>query len=115
VKTLKQIGVLAFQAIGLVVVVIALLIAALWARDVWEDRKHVVVVESETPVFAGAGDESCGGTQLTTVQAGAVLRIHRIRYWKECATLNIVSPDGREGYIVLGKGAVLVRPPLTPD
>jgi len=115
VKTLKQIGLLAFRVIGLVVVVIALLIAALWARDVWKDRKHVVVVESETPIFAGAGDESCGGTQLTTVRAGAALRVQRIRYWKACATLNIVLPDGREGYIVLGKGAVLVRPPLTPE
>ena len=113
-KTLKQNGLLAFRVVGLVVVVIALLIAALWTRDVWKDRKHVVMVESETPIFAGAGDESCGGTQLTTVQAGA-LRVQRIRYWKECATVNIVLPDGREGYIVLGKGAVLVRPALTPD
>ena len=114
-NTSKQIGLLAFRVIGLVAIVIALLIAALWARDVWKDRKHVVMVESETPIFAGAGNESCGGTKLTTVQAGAFLRVQRIRYWKECATLNVGLPDGQEGYIVLGKGAVVVRPPLTPD
>ena len=82
---------------------------------VWNDREHVVTVESETPIFAGAGNESCGGTQLTTVQTGAALHVQRIRYWKECASLNIVLPDGQEGYIVLGKGAVQVRPPLAPD
>jgi hypothetical protein len=111
----KQIGQLALRLIGFVAIVSALLVAALWARDVSNDRKHVVTVESETPVFAGAGSESCGGTQLTTVQAGAALRIQRIRYWKECATLNVVFPDGREGYLVLGRGAVQVRPPLAPD
>jgi hypothetical protein len=115
VNTLKQISLLAFRVISLVAIVIALLIAALWARDVWHDRKHAVMVESETPIFAGAGNESCGGTQLTTVQTGAVLPVQRIRYWKECATLNIVLPDGRQGYIVLGKGAVVVTPPLAPD
>jgi hypothetical protein len=115
VNTAKQIGLLAFRVIGLVAIVIALLIATLWARDVWNDREHVVTVESETPIFAGAGNESCGGTQLTTVQTGAALHVQRIRYWKECSTLNIVLPDGREGYIVLGKGAVQVRPPLAPD
>jgi hypothetical protein len=112
VNTSKQIGLLAFRVIGLVTIVIALLIAALWARDVWNDRKHVVTVESEIPIFAGAGNESCGGTLLTSVQAGAALRVQRIRYWKECATLNIVLPDGREGYSALGKGAVQVPPPL---
>jgi hypothetical protein len=108
VNTAKQIGLLAFRVIGLVAIVIA-------ARDAGNDRKHVVTVESETPIFAGAGNESCGGTQLTTIQTGAALHVQRIRYWKECSTLNIVLPDGREGYIVLGKGAVQVRPPLAPD
>jgi hypothetical protein len=110
--TLKQVGEgLTLGVIGAAVVVI-LLIGALWARDVETDRKQVVIVKSETPIFAGGGDESCGGTQLTTVQAGATLRVQRIRYWKNCATVNIVLPDSREGYIVLGDGEVLVKPPL---
>jgi hypothetical protein len=111
-RTLKQVvGGLALGVIGCAVVV-ALLMVALWARDVELDRKHVVLVKSETPVFAGEGDESCGGTQLTTVQAGANLHVQRIRYWKNCATVNIVLPDSREGYIVLGDGEVLVKPHL---
>jgi len=63
-------------------------------------------------VRSGDMGDTCGGTQLTTVQAGANLRVQRIRYWKNCATVNIVLPDGREGYIVLGDGEVLVKPPL---
>ena len=92
-------------------VVIALVIVGPWARDVWKDRKHTLLVKSETPIFAGAGDESCGGTQLTSVQAGVTLRVQRIRYWKNCATLNVVLSDGREGFVVYDS-RVQVRPPL---
>ncbi len=92
--------------------IIAALIVALWMYDVREDRKHTVLVKSETPIFVGSGDESCGGTRLTAVQAGTTMRVQRIRYWKNCATLDVVLPDGRDGYIVLGDGEVRVNPPL---
>jgi hypothetical protein len=111
VKTLKPVGRLAL-GVTVSAVVIALLIVGPWARDVWKDHQHVVMVKSETPIFAGAGNESCGGTQLTTVQGGATLRVQRIRYWKNCATLNVVLSDGREGYIVSDNRTVQVRPPL---
>ena len=110
-KTLKHGGRLVLGVTGSAVV-IALLIVGPWARDVWKDRKHSLMVKSETPIFAGAGNESCGGTQLTTVQAGATLRVQRIRYWKNCATLNVVLSDGREGFVVWDSRKVQVRPPL---
>ena len=93
-------------------VVIAVVIAGPWALDVWKDRKHTLLVKSETPIFAGGGDESCGGTQLTAVQAGTTLRVQRIRYWNNCATLNVVLSDGREGYAVYDSSRMQVRPPL---
>jgi len=108
-KTLKHVGRLALGVSGSV---IALLIVGPWARDLWKDRKHILMVKSETPIFAGAGNEYCGGTQLTTAQAGATLRVKRIRYWKNCATLNVVLSDGREGYVVYDSSRVEVRPPL---
>jgi hypothetical protein len=111
-KPLKRAILFALGVVGIVLIVITLVIVALWANDVREDREHIVLVKSETPVFAGAGDEACGGTRLTVAQSGVRLPVRRIRYWKECATLNIVLPDGREGYIVLGDGEVVVSPPL---
>jgi hypothetical protein len=93
-------------------VVVAMVIAVWWLYDIRQDRRHVVLVRSETPVFAGAGDWGCGGTQLTVIQAGVSLRAQRIRYWKNCATIDVVLPNGRAGYIVLGQGEVSVNPSL---
>lgn len=110
-KTLRQVdrSVLGVTATA---VVFALVIVGPWAFDVWKDRKHTLLVKSETPIFAGPGDESCGGTQLTTLQAGTTLRVQRIRYWKNCATLNVVLSDGREGYAVYDGSRIQIRPPL---
>ena len=94
--------------IGLIAVLLMLL-------DIRDDRKHTVIAEGPTPVFAGTGDEGrCSGTQLSTVEPGTRLRVQRIRYLKECATLDIVLPDGRKSYFVLGVGHFSVNPPLNP-
>ena len=93
----------------------ALLIIALWLHDVWDDRQHAVRTKSETPVFVGSGDEACEGKPLTVIQPGRTLHVRRIRYWKNCATVDIALPDGKEGHIVLGKGEVSISPPLAPD
>ncbi len=93
--------------------VIGVLLLALWANDVHKDRKHTLTVNSLTPIFAGQGDEDCDGRQqLTAVQPGAIVRVQRIRYWKNCATLDVALSDGRQGYVVLGVGDVSVHPPL---
>lgn len=111
-KTLIGIARFVLGVIGIVFGLISLLIAILWILDVRADRKHIVVVKSETPFFAGGGDEACGGTQLTTLRSGTTLRVRRIRYWKNCATIDIALPDGRSGHVVLGQGDVTVSPPL---
>jgi len=86
---------------------------ASWAWDVHNDRQHTVIVNSTTPVFMGSGDENCNDEQqLTTVSPGTDLKVRRIRYWKNCATVDINLPDGGKGYIVLGKGKFSVSPPL---
>lgn len=114
-KQSASIGRLALTGIGAVLVatiILTLVIATLWVHDVWKDREHTVVVKSETPVYTGSGNESCGESQLTLAQPGATFRVRRIRYWKNCATLDVVLPDGRKGYIVPGDGAVSISPPL---
>jgi hypothetical protein len=89
------------------------LLCFLWLRDVHNDRKHTVNVNAATPVFAGnGGDGSCHGTQLTTVERGTQLPVRRIVYLKDCAAIDVVLPDGRKGYVVLGIGDVSVNPPL---
>jgi hypothetical protein len=49
---------------------------------------------------------------MTTVEPGTKLPVQRIAYQKDCATLDIVLPDGRKGYVVLGIGDVFVDPRL---
>jgi hypothetical protein len=91
---------------------VGLLILMLWVHDLREDRKHSIVVKWQTPVFADAGNELCGGPQLTVAQPGTTLHVQRIRYWKNCATVDVVLPDTRKGHLVLGQGEVSVNPPL---
>ena|ERR1700719_4414780 len=104
-------GVLAF-AFVVCAVVVGLVLVSWWFYDVQQDRKHIVTVKSQTPVFAGSGNGLCGGQRLTVVPAGAVLGVRRIRYWKNCETLDVVLPDNRHGYLVRGEGEVTVSPPL---
>jgi hypothetical protein len=88
-------------------------LSLLWALDVRNDRKHSVSVNMSTPVFDGSGgDNGCHGTAFTTVEPGAKLPVRRIRYLKDCAAIDVVLPDGRTGYLVLGVGDVSVNPPL---
>ena|SRR6266699_254732 len=90
------------------------LVLLLWAYNLRQDRKHIVVAKSQTPVFAEAANGTCGGTRLATIQAGTTLRVQRIRYWKNCATLDVALSDGRLGHIVFGEGEVSIIPPLKP-
>jgi len=104
-------GILSF-AIVLCALVIGLVLVGWWFYDVQQDRKHVVTVESRTTVFVGSGTGLCRGQRLTNVQTGVILPLRRIRYWKNCATVDVILRDGRHGYIVLGEGNVTVSPPL---
>jgi hypothetical protein len=86
------------------------LIAAVWGYDRWNDRRRVVFVMSETPMFAGMGEGNCSGTKLALAETGTTLTVRRIRY-KGCATLDVVLPDGRTGYVVADK-QIRIVPPL---
>jgi hypothetical protein len=77
--------------------IIGLLFVVVWARDRYEDRKHTVTANSVSPVFPGHGDEDCDlKQQLTEVQPGSTFQVRRIRYWKNCATLDLTLPGGRK-------------------
>jgi len=101
----------AFAAGGAIpLAIVSIVLLALWLLDVRDDHKHVVVVNARTPVFIGSGDENCDSSrQLTTVEKGVKLPVDRVRYQKNCATLDIRLPDG---YVVLGVGDVSINPPL---
>jgi hypothetical protein len=102
-----------FAGFAIPFAIIGVIFLVSWANDVHEDRKHTLTVNSLTPIFAGSGDEDCDRRQqLTAVQPGATLRVQRIRYWKNCATVDVVFSDGRRGYVVCGVGDVSVYPPL---
>lgn len=87
--------------------------ATFWSYDVWEDRKHTITVREQTPVFAGNGNELCdGASQLVVAEADTMFHAKRIRYWKNCATIDVALTDRRKGYVVLGVGKVSIDPPL---
>jgi hypothetical protein len=78
--TVDVISWVALRVIGAALIV-TVLIAALWVHDVWDDHKHDLQVNSETPVFAGSGGDECDeAKRLTVVQQGATLHVRRIRY-----------------------------------
>jgi hypothetical protein len=100
---------------GIIGGIIGLLFVVAWANDMREDRMHTVTANSLSPVFAGRGDEHCDHKpQLTAAQPGSTFQVQRIRYWKDCATLDLTLPGGRKGHIVLGVGDYSVHPPLRP-
>ena len=104
-----------FQVVAVTATLLSLAVLVLWANDLREDRRHTVTVVSPTPVFVGDGGENdCYTPRPTTAEEkpGTKLRVRRIRYWKDCATVNVVLPDGRSGHIVLGVGEVSLQPPL---
>jgi hypothetical protein len=94
------------------VLIVGSLALLIWVTDVWRDRRHTIVIESETPIFVGPTDLVCHGTRLSFAEAGATFRVQRIRYYKNCATLDIKLPDGQKGYVTFGEGEFRVLPPL---
>ncbi|HEX6495254.1 MAG TPA: hypothetical protein VF018_07225 [Acidobacteriaceae bacterium] len=90
----------------------AALVLGLWANDVRQDRAHTIAVEAPTPVFVGGGRACDTHQQIGIVEQGAVFPVHRIRYWKDCATLDVRSADGRVSHFVFGVGHFAVKPPL---
>ncbi len=114
----KMLGITSTQMKGLRTLAAALLLScaavcAPWAYDVWKDRSHTLITQSETPVFDNRGDDQCtSGTVMATIASGVSLKVQRIRYWKECATVDVKLNDGRTGRIILGYGHVSISPPL---
>lgn len=93
-------------------VLFSTVVLGLWANDVGQDRKHTVIVDDPTPLLSGSGKGCKSSDQIAVVQRGAVLSVRRIRYWKDCTTLDVTAQDGRIGHFVLGVGRVEVKPPL---
>jgi hypothetical protein len=95
-----------------VLVLLGVISLVLWANDGRKDRTHSVRVEAATPLFPGTG-RNCGTSQrATAVQQGIVLPVRRIRYWKDCATIDVDVQDGEPGHFALGVGSINLQPPL---
>ena len=106
----KRIG--GFHATLIALGLLVLVLLGWWANDVRQDRTHTVIVEAETPMFAGTGHDCDTRHQTAIVQHGAAFPVRRIRYWKDCATFDVNAPDGSSGHFVLGVGNLQVQPPL---
>lgn len=101
------------QAVRTLQEIVGIVLFFVWLKDIRNASKHTVVVNAATPVFVGTGDQGgCHGTKLTTVELGNRLAVRRIRYLKDCVTLDVSLPDRRLGYVVLGIGDVSVTPSL---
>jgi hypothetical protein len=97
-------------------VMVALGLAVWWAWDVESDRRHVVFVNGPTPVFIGSSIEGCPQIPRQEMEpAGATLHVRRIRFWKDCATIDVTTPNGAKGYVVFGIGNFRVDPKLETD
>ena len=94
-----------------VLVLIGAVAVATWANDVRQDRNHTVTVIEPIALFQGAGTGCDTRHQIAVSQPGTVFPVRRIRYWKNCATLDVNAPDGQLSHFVLN-GAVKVEPPL---
>ena len=111
-----RIFIFSLQVLIFAAVALGLVVLTLWQFDAWKDRQHTVLAKSQTPIFTGSGADDCGERpRLAIAPEGATLRVRRIRYWKNCATVDVGLPDGRSGYVVLGIGDVSVSPPLRND
>ena len=86
--------------------------AAWWAYDIWNDRRHAITVDENTSVYPGKGNASCGTEQFSVIAPGTKTQIRRIRYWKNCATIDVELADGRKGYIVLDRRNITIIPSL---
>ena len=95
-----------------VLVFLGVITLVLWANDVRKDRTHSITVEAATPLFPGTGRNCDTSQRAKTVQQGIVLPVRRIRYWKDCATIDVTVLYGESGHFVLGVGSLNVQPPL---
>lgn len=103
----------AVAAVGFLVLITAAIFSVWWGYDLWSDRKHNVVITSATPIFTGEGSEACGASRMTNAQPHDAFHVRRIRYWKNCGTIDIELPDGRKGHLVIGECDFAVVPALT--
>jgi hypothetical protein len=84
-----------------------------WQCDVWSDRRHTMLVTSPTPIYAGAGDGQvmCEGGLIVVARPRSSFQIRRIRYWKNCATVDVKLQDGQIGHIAY-LGTISIKSPL---
>jgi hypothetical protein len=98
--------------LGGTLLVCVLVFVGFWANDLRQDRRSSVIVHSSTPLFVGSGNNFCyrQAKIALTVEAGTSVRVRRIRYWKDCATVDVSLPNGQRGYFVLGVRDFSVNP-----
>ncbi len=92
-----------FAAFALLLLLLFVVGLVRWAADVHDDREHTVSINSLTPLFKGSGNDGCDrAQQLEIIQPESSVVVRRIRYWKDCATIDVVLSNGQHGYIVFG-------------
>jgi len=84
-------------------VAIPLLVSgAIVACDIWNDRRHSVVLSQTVPLF-GEPRLDCGRLHPTPtgfVAPSEQLQVQRIRYGKDCRTVRVSTSTGNSGWLL---------------
>jgi hypothetical protein len=99
------------QRIGAVFMVVAVLVAALWAADILFDRSIELRVVDETALYEAAPAErsGAGARQIGILRPGDTVQVTRTTHGEGFQAFHVETSLGRTGWVVRDKGVVVVR------
>ena len=103
-------------AIGLLAVfaVPGICIGLMFAWDMYLDRQRTIEFEEPTRLLVGASDGQCDESRLQAVaiiRPGDKFEVRRVRYWKNCMTVEVRSKDHKlRGFVISGPTFHLSEP-----
>ena len=81
----------------------------LWARDVYQDRKHEVVIKGPVDVYRNVDWYAYPqGEPVKHLMPGKAVRVKRILYGKDFRVIQVQTEEGTVGWILEGENTRLV-------
>lgn len=88
---------------------IALVIALVWAGDLYQDQTYKLAVVAPAPLYSlGPHEYPKSNPQVATLQPGEKLRVLRMRYGKDFQAFRVEIHGGQTGWVVSGQGIKVV-------
>lgn len=88
---------------------IALVIALVWAGDIYQDRTYKLAIVAPAPLYSlGPHEYPESNPQVATLQPGEELYVLRMRYGKGFQTFRVETRGGQTGWVVNGQGIKVV-------